>query len=108
MSIQREKIGPHTTKQIFIRNLNWSLEDWQIEENFKDLEGFASISIPRHPDGKMKGFGFVTFETNANAKDAVDEMDQVDVGGRPVMCKLSIPNRSKPSERRRNYSDDEY
>jgi len=34
-------------------------------------------------------------------------MDNVDIGGRPVMVKLSIPN-EKPIRRRRDYSDDEY
>jgi RNA recognition motif-containing protein len=64
MSVPKVKIGPNTTKQLFIRNLDWSLEDWQIEENFKDLDGFVSLQVARHPDGKMKGFGFVTFESN--------------------------------------------
>lgn len=108
MSIQKEKVGPNTTKQIFIRNLDWSLEDWQVEEAFKGLDGFVTCSIARQPDGKMKGFGFVSFETNGNAKDAIDEMDEVDIGGRPVMCKLSIPNQKGAVRRRNNYSDDEY
>ena len=43
MSVPKVKIGPNTTKQLFIRNLDWSLEDWQVEENFKDLDGFVSL-----------------------------------------------------------------
>ena len=86
ISVQKPKIDSHTTKQIFIGNLDWSLDDHNVEDAFKGLDGYQYARVARYPDGRMRGFAFISFENNEQAKNAVHEMDQKLIGERTIYC----------------------
>ena len=55
-------------RTVYIGNLSWRLEEWQIEDFFSDCGEIDRINLPQNEDGRQRGFGFVQFKD----KNAID------------------------------------
>lgn len=72
-------------KKLFVGNLSWNTRDDTLKSAF---DRFGSISeakvIMDRVTGRSRGFGFVTFDDDANADQAKTEMDGKDLDGRTI------------------------
>lgn len=83
--------------KLFIGSLPWSVTNEKLQELFSKYgEITEAIVITDRATGRSKGFGFVTFAQEADAKKAL-EMDGTQVEGRTI-----VVNVAKPREPRRN------
>jgi len=80
--------------KIYVGNLPFSFGQKELQEAF---ESFGEISeavvISDKYSGRSKGFGFVTFTNDEEAKKAIEGMNGKEVGGRELKV-----NESKPRE----------
>jgi RNA recognition motif-containing protein len=83
--------------KIFIGNLSYGTTADTLTEIFLK---FGEITDCYKPDGK--GFGFITFKTDEQAQNAIDEMDGQDLDGRAISVSLARPKTDKP---RRDFND---
>jgi len=76
--------------KVFVGNLSWSATDQDLEDTFASFGNIteAKIVLDRESN-KSRGFGFVTFASDAEASKAVAEMDGRDMMGRPVAVKIA-------------------
>ncbi len=74
--------------KLFVGGLPWATDDQALGSAF---EAFGTVTDARvicdRETGRSRGFGFVTFSTDEEAKAALAAMDQAEIGGRRVKVK---------------------
>ena len=81
--------------QVFVHNLDYALEDDDINEYFRHLDGFVNLKVAKDKDGASKGFAIATFETKECAQDAIYLMHGTAIGKKKIGCKKQRPNYKK-------------
>lgn len=81
---------------IYVGNLNYALQEEELKNIFEEMGNVVSAKIIKDREtGRSKGFGFVEFDSEESAQQAIDEMDGVEVMGR----RLKV-NKARQSARR--------
>ena len=89
--------------KLYVGNLPWSVDDRALKELFASFgEITEAVLIKDKFSGRSKGFGFVTFANDADAKKAIAEMHEKDTEGRPLTV-----SEAKPMVPRDNNSRDD-
>lgn len=73
------------SRKVFIRNLPYSVS-WQEMKDLFRSGGLSPINaeINKDSEGKSRGFGVVTFDTNFDAQRAIDKFNGYDLHGRKI------------------------
>ena len=73
------------TNTLFLGGLAWSLTEDDIWNAFSEYGEVAGVRLPKDPEsGKVKGFGYVEFDSEENATKALQALNGQQLGGRPV------------------------
>src|SRR5688572_303346 len=74
--------------KLFVAGLPYDLDDAELEEFFEKFGKVVSarVSMDRET-GKSKGFGFVEMENDAEAKEAIEHLDGISLGKKPLVVK---------------------
>jgi len=70
--------------QIIVLNLPWSISWQDLKDSFTEFGSVTRADIPRDDRGRSKGFGFVTFEKEKDANDAIAKMNGTEFEGREI------------------------
>ncbi len=82
--------------KIFVGGLNWDATEDDLRESFGESGAISDAVIVKDRDtGRSRGFGFVTYSSDEEAKAAVEKFDGQDFMGR----KLTV-NEARPREDR--------
>ena len=85
---------------IYVGNLPFSATEDQIHELFSAYGTVQRVSlITDHETGQLRGFGFV--EMSSGGREAIAELDQLDLGGRTLRVSEARPQEERPSRPRR-------
>ncbi len=88
------------TNKLFVGKLSYALTDSQLEEHFAQIGKVLSAKvIIDRSSGQGKGFGFVEMSTEAEAKEAMDKLNNSELDGRTI-----VVSEAKPQEPRENKS----
>ncbi|CUM57358.1 unnamed protein product [Debaryomyces tyrocola] len=68
--------------KIFVRPLAFEVEREQVEAHFSDVGPLTDVQL-------MRGFAFVTFENEEDAKRAVETLDNTDFEGQPLQIEFA-------------------
>ncbi len=80
--------------KVYVGNLSFNFGQKELQEAFEAFgEVTEAVVITDKYSGRSKGFGFVTFANEDDAKKAIAEMNGKDVGGRELKV-----NEAKPRE----------
>ena len=80
------------SKQIFIANLSNHLTTEELKEYFSPYGEITHAFIAKDRETqRSRGFGFVTFSTEAAAQQAIQKMDGKKIEGRPARVMLARP-----------------
>ena len=72
-------------KKLFVGGLPWAIDDQGLAKEFARFGTVKEAKVINDRDtGRSRGFGFVTFEVDAEADAAIKEMDQSLLGGRTI------------------------
>jgi RNA recognition motif-containing protein len=83
--------------KLYVGGLPYSMTEQDLEQLFAELGAVISAIIIKDRDsGQSKGFGFVEMENDAEAQEAIKQMNGKDVGGRSLTV-----NEARPQEDRR-------
>ena len=84
--------GPlHEGREVYVKNLNWAANEDDVKKYFEKAGTIESVRIPRHMNGKSKGFAFIVFETAAKAEAAVENFRNGFIKGRRFDLEISQP-----------------
>ncbi|XP_072290729.1 RNA-binding protein 28 [Eucyclogobius newberryi] len=76
--------------RLIIRNLSFKCSEDDLRETFAEFGTVLDARIPLKPDGKMRGFAFVTFKNVSGASKALAAMNMKEIKGRPVAVDWAV------------------
>jgi RNA recognition motif-containing protein len=87
------------SQKLFVGNIPYDLSETDLKSIFED--GGLQVSevkiITDKFTGKSRGFGFVSFDSDADAESAINAMNGKQVGGR--MLKIAVAKRKEREDR---------
>lgn len=93
---------------VYICNLDYEVNEDDIKNIFSSFGEIKKIKLPKGDDGKLKGFGFVSFDNEDVAKSALTK-DGENLKGRKIKVKMGIRKEKNESQRpeQREQKEDE-
>lgn len=90
--------------KLFVGSLPYSVTDDDLADLFKEFGEVASAKVIFDREtNRSKGFGFVEFEDDAAAKQAVDALNNKEIQGRTIVVNEARPQEARPP--RRDFGD---
>ncbi|MEO6549411.1 MAG: RNA-binding protein [Ferruginibacter sp.] len=85
--------------KIFVAGLPYDLDDAELEEIFEKFGTVTSAKVAMDKEtGKSKGFAFIEMPNSVEAKDAIESMNDISLGKKPLVVK-EAEERSGPGNR---------
>lgn len=92
---KQDRSGPmEEGREVYVRNIDWSLSEEDLQAKFEEFGAIQSVRIPRGVNGKSKGFGYIVFSTKEEASAAL-QMDQKMIKNRAVHVEISSKTGAK-------------
>jgi RNA recognition motif-containing protein len=84
---------------LFLANLPGDCRDDELHEIFRDagVGPILKLHLPVDPDGRRRGFGFVTLRDSAAAREAVPKLRERMLRGRPLTVDVARPRGERPA-----------
>src|SRR5882724_7790470 len=87
--------GPQMTEDrtLYVGNLPYDTSQQEMTQIFTDnnVGPVARIHLPVGPDGRLRGFGFITMGTAEAANEAITALRNFDLRGRRLMVNIAHP-----------------
>ncbi len=83
--------------KLYVGGLSYAVKDDQLKEMFEAVGKVesAQVIVDRFSN-QSKGFGFVEMSTEAEAQEAIKELNGKEIGGRPIMVNAARPREDQP------------
>lgn len=83
--------------KIFVAGLPYDLDDSELEEIFEKFGTIISAKVAMDKEtGKSKGFGFIEMQNDAEALDAIESLNDISLGKKPLVVKKAEEGSSRP------------
>ncbi len=83
--------------KIYVGNLSFNETDSSLAEIFKPFGEVAEATVVvDRGSGRSKGFGFVETPNQAEAEEAIKQLDGKDINGRNVRVNVAKPREDRP------------
>ncbi len=91
----REDRGDRT---LYVGNLPYDCAPQDVETLFRERNAgqVARVHLPQGPDGRPRGFGFVTMPSAEAANQAIEALRDVELRGRRLMINVAHPRGERP------------
>jgi RNA recognition motif-containing protein len=88
---EKPDTNAHNDRTLYVGNLPFDMAQKDVEQLFADngAENVVRVHLPAGPDGRPRGFGFVTLASAEAANAAVSVLANVDVKGRKLQVNLA-------------------
>ena len=84
--------------RVYVGNAPFSMNDGELRSLFEEYGTVESaVIITNRETGRSRGFGFVEMLDDSQANQAIESLNNQEVGGRPL-----VVNQARPREDRRN------
>lgn len=83
------------SSSVIVRNLPFNFGDNDLNDMFESFGSIKSFRVIKNESGQSKGFGFVDFESPADAKAALSKSG-TDINGRSITVDFSLPKGDRP------------
>ena len=81
-------------RRVYVGNLDFRTEDWQLEDYFMQFGDVESVRIGKDVEtGRSRGFAFVTFTNELSAQKAIRLGNGEELEGRPIRVSETNNNR---------------
>jgi RNA recognition motif-containing protein len=83
---------------LFLANLPSDCREDELQEIFRDagVGPILKLHLPVDPDGRRRGFGFVSLRDGATAREAVPKLRERTLRGRPLTVDVARPRGERP------------
>ena len=92
-------------KKLFIGGLSWGTSEEGLKEAFSVFGTITSVVIVLDKETrKSRGFGFVEFSQDSEAKKAMEALNNSTLDGRSINVREAVDNRKNDRKGRKNFS----
>lgn len=91
---------PPTDRTLYVGNLPYDCSQQEIETLIGGVVGegqVARVHLPMDPDGRKRGFGFVTMASSESAKTASEALKAAELRGRRLVVNIAHPKGERPA-----------
>ena len=82
---------------IYVGNLSYDATEEDIRQAFAQHGEVASVNIVTYREtGRSRGFAFVEMPDGAEAKKAIDNLNETEIAGRSINVSKSRPKQDRP------------
>ena len=82
--------------KIFVAGLPYDLDDDELVEIFEKFGTIISAKVAMDKEtGKSKGFGFIEMQNDEEALDAIESLNDISLGKKPLVVKKAEENPSR-------------
>ena len=82
--------------KIFVAGLPYDLDDNELVEIFEKFGTIISAKVAMDKEtGKSKGFGFIEMQNDAEALDAIESLNDISLGKKPLVVKRAEEGNSR-------------
>ena len=86
--------------KVYVGNLAFTVKEEELREKFATYGELTEVTIIMdRMSGRSKGFGFVTFANDEDAKKAIAELDGKEFQGRNIKVNEAKPMEERPQRR---------
>lgn len=98
---------PAEDRTLYVGNLPYDTTQQELSQLLTDngVGPVVRIHLPVGPDGRLRGFGFVTLATAEAANGAITALRNADVRGRRLMINIAHPRGERPAQGPGGFSD---
>ena len=90
------------SKKLYVGNLPYQIEEGDLKGQFAEFGNVKSVKIiTDHDTGRSKGFGFVEMETEEEAQNCIENLNDKDFQGRNIRVNIARERTDNRSMRRR-------
>jgi RNA recognition motif-containing protein len=91
--------GGQDDRTLYVGNLPYDVTQQEVTSLFTDnaLAAPVRIHLPIGPDGRLRGFGFVTCASSEAAAQSLNTLRNLDVRGRRLMVNIAHPRGERPA-----------
>ncbi len=83
--------------KVYIGNLAFSVDSEGLKALFSNYESITEVTVISDKfSGRSKGFGFITFSDDEEAKKAISEMNGKEIEGRALKVNEARPMEERP------------
>ena len=86
-------------RTLYVGNLPYDCSQPEVEELINGVVGegqVVRVHLPMDPDGRKRGFGFVTMASSDSAKTAAEQLKSADLRGRRLIVNIAHPKGDRP------------
>ncbi len=89
--------------KLYVGNFSYDTTEESLTKLFTEIGPVTSVSVitDRHT-GRSKGFGFVEMENSADAKAAIEKLNDTEIDGRKLNVNEAKPREERPAGGRGN------
>jgi hypothetical protein len=87
-------------RTLYVGNLLYDIMTQEVEGLINGVCGDGSVvrvHLPMDPDGRKRGFGFVTMSSSETAKTASEQLKTADMRGRRLVVNIAHPKGERPA-----------
>merc|ERR1719167_875645 len=92
-SLRRSGVG-----NVFIKNLDKTIDNKAMYDTFSAFGNILSCKVAQDPSGESKGYGFVHFETEEAAVQAIDKVNGMLLNNKKVFVGRFVPRKEREIE----------
>jgi RNA recognition motif-containing protein len=75
-------------KNVYVGNLSWETDDAQLLELVSQYGTVSSAHVEASKSGRSLGYGLVVYASEADASYAIEQLDELDFGGRKIRVRV--------------------
>lgn len=87
-------------KRLFVGNLSYQTRRFELKDYFQQFGRVVDVVVMESPTGQSKGFGYVEFETQEEARDALTHADNTLLAGRHIRVDMATERKDRDWRRR--------
>lgn len=91
---------PPPDRTLYVGNLPYDCSQPEVEALVNGVAGEGSVvrvHLPMDPDGRKRGFGFVTMASSETAKTAAEQLKTAELRGRRLIVNIAHPKGERPA-----------